>query len=119
VEMRYPQIESYFIVAQAREGQRDQAIEEVRAAVRRMRRTNGPDDFSLTTPDEIIKQFDSLTSMILLVSIAISALGLLVGFVRYDDRPGSRPGSVLRQRPNPGVRLPSRSRVDLTLARTP
>ncbi|MEZ5355867.1 MAG: ABC transporter permease [Bryobacteraceae bacterium] len=79
VEMRYPQIESYFIVAQAREGQRDQAIEEVRAAVRRMRRTSGPDDFSLTTPDEIIKQFDSLTSMILLVSIAISALGLLVG----------------------------------------
>jgi len=49
----------------------------------------------------------------------LEALGLLVGFVRYDDRPGSRPGSVLRQRPNPGVRLPSRSRVDLTLARTP
>ncbi len=79
VEMRYPQIESYFIVAQARAGQRDQAIEEVRAAARRLRRTVGPDDFSLTTPDEIIKQFDSLTSMILLVSIAISALGLLVG----------------------------------------
>ncbi|MEZ5402483.1 MAG: ABC transporter permease [Bryobacteraceae bacterium] len=79
VEMRYPQIESYFIVAQARQGQRAQAIEEVRAAVRRVRRTTGPDDFSLTTPDEIIKQFDNLTSMIVLVSIAISALGLIVG----------------------------------------
>jgi putative ABC transport system permease protein len=79
VEMRYPQLDSYFIVAQAKAGQRDQAIEEVRAAVRRLRRTTGPDDFSLSTPDEIIKQFDSLTSMILLVSIAISALGLLVG----------------------------------------
>ncbi len=49
----------------------------------------------------------------------LEAIGLLVGFVRYDDRPGSRPGAVLSQRPNPGVRLPRRSRVDLTLVRTP
>jgi eukaryotic-like serine/threonine-protein kinase len=49
----------------------------------------------------------------------LEALGLLVGYVRYEDRPGARPGVVLDQRPSPGVRLPRRSRVDLTLARTP
>lgn len=49
----------------------------------------------------------------------LEALGLLVGYVRTADRPGARPGVVLEQRPNPGVRLPRRSRVDLTLARAP
>jgi putative ABC transport system permease protein len=80
-QMRYPQIDNFFIVSQAREGLRDQAIEEVRAAVRRLRRTptGADDDFSLTTPDQIIQRFDQLTGMVLLVSIAISALGLLVG----------------------------------------
>lgn len=49
----------------------------------------------------------------------LEALGLLVGYVRFEDRPGARAGAVLEQRPSPGVRLPRRSRVDLTLARTP
>lgn len=49
----------------------------------------------------------------------LEALGLLVGYVRYESRPGARPGVVLEQRPSPGVRLPRRSRVDLTLERTP
>jgi len=49
----------------------------------------------------------------------LQAIGLLVGYVRFADQPGARPGVVLEQRPSPGVRLPRRSRVDLTLARTP
>lgn len=49
----------------------------------------------------------------------LEAIGLLVGYVRLADRPGARAGVVLEQRPNPGVRLPRRSRVDLILARTP
>jgi beta-lactam-binding protein with PASTA domain len=49
----------------------------------------------------------------------LEAIGLLVGYVRYADLPGARPGAVLEQRPAPGVRLPRRSRVDLTLARIP
>jgi beta-lactam-binding protein with PASTA domain len=49
----------------------------------------------------------------------LEALGLLVGYIRYENRPGAKPGVVLEQRPSPGVRLPRRSRVDLTLARTP
>jgi beta-lactam-binding protein with PASTA domain len=49
----------------------------------------------------------------------LEAMGLLLGYVRYDTRPGARPGTVLDQRPSPGVRLPRRSRVDLTLERSP
>jgi putative ABC transport system permease protein len=79
-QVRYPQLDRFFITAKARPGVRDQAFEEVRATIRRIRRTpTGPDDFNLSTPDQIIKRFDSLTGMVLLVSIAISALGLLVG----------------------------------------
>jgi serine/threonine-protein kinase len=49
----------------------------------------------------------------------LAAIGLRVGYVRYEDRPGTRNGIVLEQRPGPGVRLPRRGRVDLTLARAP
>src|SRR5260370_8812336 len=41
--------------------------------------TGAKDDFSISTPDQIIQQFDRITSLIGLVAIAISALGLLVG----------------------------------------
>ena len=41
--------------------------------------TDAPDDFSISTPDQIIQQFDRITGLIGLVAIAISALGLLVG----------------------------------------
>src|SRR5438045_9374669 len=41
--------------------------------------TDAKDDFSISTPDQIIQQFDRITSLIGLVAIAISALGLLVG----------------------------------------
>ncbi len=49
----------------------------------------------------------------------LEAVGLRVGYVRYGDVAGARPGVVLEQRPAAGVRLPRRSRVDLTLARIP
>ena len=79
--MRYPAASRFFIVAQARKGVRDQAMDEVRAAMRRIRRLDAgeEDDFNLSTPDQIIKRFDALTGMIVLISIAISGLGLLVG----------------------------------------
>ena len=80
-ELRYPLADRYMITAKARPGLRDQALEEVRSIVRRIRRTppGAEDDFALTTPDQIIQQFDRLTGMVLAVSIALSGLGLLVG----------------------------------------
>jgi putative ABC transport system permease protein len=80
-QLRYPQADRYIIVSRAAPGRRDDAFEEVRNAVRRLRGLppSAPDDFTLSTPDQIIARLDSITGMILLVSIALSALGLLVG----------------------------------------
>ncbi len=79
--LRYPASKTFLITARAVVGKRDDAIEELRAAMRRLRHTPGDkeDDFSITTPDAIIQNFQKVTGMILLVSIAISAVGLLVG----------------------------------------
>jgi len=79
--LRYPQSENYFLTARARNGFRADAMEEIRAALRKIRRTpaKAEDDFALSTADSIIQNFDRITGMIVLVSIAISGLGLLVG----------------------------------------
>ncbi len=80
-QMRYPQADRFIIVANAKPEMREEAIEEVRNILRRLRRTppGEEDDFSLSTPDQIVERLDSITGMVLLVSIALSALGLLVG----------------------------------------
>ncbi|MGC9948608.1 MAG: ABC transporter permease [Bryobacteraceae bacterium] len=79
--IRYPQSTSFFLTAKARPGQRADAIEEIRGALRKVRRTprNEEDDFTISTADSIIENFDKITGMIVLISMAISALGLLVG----------------------------------------
>jgi putative ABC transport system permease protein len=80
-QIRYPQVDRYMIVAKAQPGQRQEAFGEVESVMRRIRRlpTAADDDFSISTPDQIVQQFDRITSLIGLVAIAISGLGLLVG----------------------------------------
>jgi putative ABC transport system permease protein len=78
---RYPQIDRYMITAKAKTGMREAAYQEVEGAMRKIRRlpTDAEDDFAISTPDQIIQQFDRITGLIGLVAIAISGLGLLVG----------------------------------------
>ena len=78
---RYPQVDRYMIIAKAKPGKRDDAFAEVDGTMRKLRHlpTGTVDDFSISTPDQIIQQFDQITGLIGLVAIAISALGLLVG----------------------------------------
>jgi putative ABC transport system permease protein len=80
-QTRYPQSENFFLTAKARPGMRADAMEEIRSALRRIRHTpqGEEDDFALSTADSIIENFDKITGMIVLISIAISGLGLLVG----------------------------------------
>jgi putative ABC transport system permease protein len=80
-ESRYPQVDRFMITAKAKPGKRDDAFKEVEGVMRRVRRlaTAAPNDFAISTPDQIIQQFDRITGLIGLVAIAISALGLLVG----------------------------------------
>ncbi|MBK9168680.1 MAG: ABC transporter permease [Bryobacterales bacterium] len=79
--LRYPQIDRFMIVCKAKPGMRDEALEEVEGLLRKIRRTppGEENDFALSTPDQIIQQFDKITGLIGLVAIALSALGLLVG----------------------------------------
>ncbi len=78
---RYPQVDRYMIIAKSLPGKRQEAFYEVEGVMRRIRRlpTGAEDDFALSTPDQIIQQFDRITGLIGLVAIAISGLGLLVG----------------------------------------
>jgi putative ABC transport system permease protein len=78
---RYPQVDRFALTARARPGLRQQAYDELQGAVHKLRHLgpHDPDDFTLSTPDQIVKQLDSVTGMIVMVAIAISALGLLVG----------------------------------------
>jgi putative ABC transport system permease protein len=80
-ESRYPQIDRFMITAKALPGKRQDAFDEVQAVMRRIRKvgTNAANDFAISTPDQIIQQFDKITGLIGLVAIAISGLGLLVG----------------------------------------
>jgi putative ABC transport system permease protein len=81
VRLRYPQSSNFLLTAKARPGLRADAIQEIRESLRKLRHTprNQDDDFTVSTADSIIQNFDKVTGMVLLVSIAISAVGLLVG----------------------------------------
>ena len=78
---RYPHVDNFTLTARARPGLRQQAYDEVQETLRKLRHLgpHAPDDFTLSTPDQIVKQLDSVTGMIVMVAIAISGLGLLVG----------------------------------------
>ena len=80
-ESRYPQLDRYMITAKAKPGLRKDGFDEVDGIMRRIRglKKDEEDDFAISTPDQIIEQFDKITALIGLVAIAISALGLLVG----------------------------------------
>ncbi|HWQ35944.1 MAG TPA: ABC transporter permease [Blastocatellia bacterium] len=77
----YPHLEDHFIMAQAAPGKLDQAVDEIRSVLRRRRRVayNQPDNFGVSTSDNIIAQFKSITSGVFLLMVAISSVGLLVG----------------------------------------
>jgi putative ABC transport system permease protein len=80
-QLRYSRVDRYMLIAKAKPGLRQPAYEEVEGLLRKIRRvpSDQPNDFNLSTPDQIVQQFDQITGVIVLVSIAISGLGLLVG----------------------------------------
>jgi putative ABC transport system permease protein len=76
-----PWEDKHFLLIQARVGQLSKALDEVESVLRRRRgvKPNEPRNFDLSTADRFIEQFDSITAMVGLIAIAISAIGLLVG----------------------------------------
>jgi putative ABC transport system permease protein len=69
------------IMAQAREGQKNQAIDEIRNVMRRRRKVppDKPDDFAINSSDALMDAYNKLTGAAFLVMIGVSSLSLLVG----------------------------------------
>jgi len=77
----FPNANDNAIVVTALEGKLPQALDEVRAVLRIVRRVpyNKPDNFALSTADEMIGNFRQITAMTFLVMAVLSSIGLLVG----------------------------------------
>ena len=77
----YPNLEDHFIMATAEKGKLVEAEEEIRQVLRKRRKVaySAPDSFGISSADNIVKQFQSITSGVFLLMVAISSVGLLVG----------------------------------------
>ncbi len=81
IKQLYPANEDCFIMATARPGKMNEALEEMRNILRRQRNlpADKADNFGVQTSDEIIKQFGAITGGIFMLMVAISSVGLLIG----------------------------------------
>jgi putative ABC transport system permease protein len=77
----YPGSDEHAIVVTARDGRLPEALDEVRTVLRIDRRVpwNKPDDFALSTADQMVSDFRQIMSMTFLVMVVLSSVGLLVG----------------------------------------
>ena len=112
----YPDARSVVFYIRSEPGRRDLAMVEAEAILRRLRRLDPtrPNDFHLSTADQIIAQFDKLSVRIGLVAVTLAAVSLLIGgigvanvmIIAVTERTreigirravGARRGEVLRQ----------------------
>jgi putative ABC transport system permease protein len=77
----FPEAENTVLYVRAQPGQRDEARSEAETILRLLRRVEGntPNDFNLSTADQIIAQFDRLGAQIFLATVALAAVSLVIG----------------------------------------
>jgi len=77
----FPASKENLLFVNAKPGRLAAAIDEATAVMRIQRHVppNKPDDFSISTADEIVEQFHSVTAIVALVMVIMSSVGLLVG----------------------------------------
>jgi putative ABC transport system permease protein len=77
----FPAAKENMIVVIAGPGHLPAAIDQVRAVLRIQRRVpvDKPDDFFISTSEQMVEQFHSVTAMVALVMVVLSSIGLLVG----------------------------------------
>jgi putative ABC transport system permease protein len=77
----YPDVDDNFVMATAQPGKMQEAVEEVRDLLRRRRKVafDKPDNFGISTSDQIITQFQAITGGVFALMVAISSVGLLIG----------------------------------------
>jgi putative ABC transport system permease protein len=76
-----PDAEQVTILAIAKAGHTDEAVDQVTDVLRVRRQVafNKPNDFGISTAESIISQFRSITAGIAVAMVAISSVGLMVG----------------------------------------
>jgi putative ABC transport system permease protein len=81
MQKMFPNARENAIVVTAQDGKLPRALDEVRTVLRIDRRVpyNKPDNFALSTADQMIGNFRQITAMTFLVMAALSSIGLLVG----------------------------------------
>ena len=81
LKKNYPTAKELAIVINARQNQLPKAIDQVRAILRIGRHVpyTKPDSFALSTAEQMVGDFRQITSMVALVMVVLSSVGLLVG----------------------------------------
>jgi putative ABC transport system permease protein len=81
MQRMYPNARENAIVVTAMEGKLPEAMDEVRTVLRIDRRVpySKPDDFALSTAEQMVADFHQITAMTFLVMVVLSSIGLLVG----------------------------------------
>ncbi len=81
VKRRYPGADRTVLYIRARPGLREQARDEAAFILRRLRglAPDAPDDFNLSSADQIIRTFDQVSAAIGAVTVALAAVSLLIG----------------------------------------
>jgi putative ABC transport system permease protein len=77
----YPNAQENAIVVTATQGKLPEALDEVRTVLRIDRRVpySKPDNFALSTAEQMVSDFRQITAMTFLVMVVLSSIGLLVG----------------------------------------
>ncbi len=77
----FPNLQENLLIVQPKTGRLAAAIDELRVVLRQDRHVpfNKPDNFYISTPEEMVDQFRQLTSVVALVMVVLSSIGLLVG----------------------------------------
>jgi putative ABC transport system permease protein len=81
MQKMFPNARENAIVVSALEGKLPQALDEVRTVLRIDRHVpyNKPDNFALSTAEQMVADFRQITAMTFLVMVVLSSIGLLVG----------------------------------------
>lgn len=77
----YPLQKENFLLAMAKEGMVNEAKEEISNVLRRRRhvKPTEKDSFGISSAEALIQQFREIMSMVVLVTVVISSIGLMVG----------------------------------------
>jgi putative ABC transport system permease protein len=77
----FPSAQENMLIVLAKDGQLPEAVDQVRAVLRIQRHVplTAPDNFFISTADEFVQDFRSVTAVVTLVMVVLSSIGLLVG----------------------------------------